>query len=119
MQELRRCREDRWDFTAEDSNIFPIRIEEGGGLYGFCPSKATWDREAISFFELMVVAVETKNLLLEGGIADQPSWFISSLHWFAPEYDLRKFQSRVKMVLGDEAPEAAAKAKVPKPRGKR
>lgn len=102
MQKLRRCREDKWDFTAKDSNVFPIKIEEGGGLYGFCPAKVTWDQEAISIFELMTVAVEQKKLLVQGGIADQPGWFVGLLSWFAPEYDLRKFQHRVKMVLGDD-----------------
>lgn len=110
MQKLRRCREDKWDFTAKDSNIFPIKIEEGGGLYGFCPAKVTWDQEAISIFELMTVATEQKKLLVHGGIADQPGWFISLLSWFVPEYDLRKFQQRVKMVLGDDDKTPASKA---------
>jgi hypothetical protein len=89
------------DFTAKDSNVFPVRISEGGGLYGFCPAKATWDQEATSFFELMVVAVEQKKLLVAGGIADQPGWFVSALSWFGPVYDTLKFMSRAKMILGD------------------
>lgn len=101
VQKLRRCREDRWDFTAKDSNVFPVRIQEGGGLYGFCPAKATWDHEAINLFELMTLAVEHKAMLVSGGLADQPGWFISLLAWFGPAYDLQKFVSRAKMVLGD------------------
>lgn len=100
-QKLRRCREDRWDFTAADSNIFPIRISEGSGLYGFCPAKVTWDQEAISLFELMIVAVEQKVMLSAGGLGDQPSWFVSFLAWFGPAYDTQKFVSRAKMILGD------------------
>lgn len=100
-QKLRRCREDRWNFTAKDGNVFPVRINEGGGLYGFCPAKSTWDQEAISLFELMVVSVEQKALLVEGGLANQPSWFVTMLAWFGPAYDTQKFVSRAKMVLGD------------------
>jgi len=101
VQKKRRCREPRWDFTAEDDNIFPIRIQEGGGLYGFCPAKVTWDREVGDLYETMLVCVEMQTLLISGGVADQPSWFIELLAWFAPEYNLQKFISRAKMVLGD------------------
>lgn len=101
VQKIRRCREDRWDFTAEDSNVFPIQVHEGGGLYGFCPGKATWDHEATSLFELMTVAVEQKTLLVEGGLANQPHWFVSFLSWFGPTYDEQKFISRARMILGD------------------
>jgi len=61
----------------------------------------TWDQEAISIFELMVVAVEQKAMLVEGGIANQPTWFISLLAWFGPAYEGLKFMSRVRMVVGD------------------
>jgi len=101
VQEIRRCREDKWNFTAKDGNVFPIRVQEGGGLYGFCPGKVTWDHEAMNIFEIMVTSVEMKKLLVSGGIADQPGWFVSLLTWFAPLYDTAKFASRVKMVLGD------------------
>jgi len=117
-QKLRRCREDRWDFTAADSNIFPVRISEGGGLYGFCPAKSTWNQEAIGLFELMVVAVEQKVLLLGGGITDQPTWFVSFLAWFGPAYDSQKFISRAKMILGDEQSNKNSKS-APSTRGKR
>lgn len=101
IQKLRRCWEPRWDFTAEDHNIFPIRIHEGGGLYGFCPSKATRDHEAVFLFETLVIACEQKALLVAGGIADQPYWFIEQLSWFATEFDKQKFISKARMILGD------------------
>jgi hypothetical protein len=66
----------------------------------------------------MLVAAETKQLLIMGGIADQPGWFIRNLAWFGPEYDLRKFQSRAKMILGDDSSNKTDSAKN-KPRGKR
>lgn len=101
MQKLRRCREDRWDFTAKDGNVFPIRIHDGGGLYGFCPAKAGRDHTTASLFELLVVCAETKQLLSAGGIVDQPWWFINLASWFLPTYDLHKFTNRVRMVMGD------------------
>ena len=113
---LRRCREDRWDFTAEDGNLFPIQISEEGGLYGFCPAKATWDQEAIGLFEVLVVAVEQKALLTGGGLADQPGWFISLLAWFGPAYDMHKFVSRAKMILGDEKDQKKQGAPLASPR---
>jgi len=129
VQKIRRCREDRWDFTAEDANIFPIKIHEGGGLYGFCPGKATWDHEATFLFEVMTVACEQKALLNSGGIADQPTWFIQQLSWFGPDYDRQKFISKARMVLGtDEGKGMQRKAsgtkaksggQVRKPAGKR
>lgn len=49
----------------------------------------------------MIIAVEQKTLLVQGGLADQPGWFIKLLAWFGPAYDLQKFISRARMVLGD------------------
>lgn len=89
--------------------MFPVRINEGGGLYGFCPGKSTWDPEATSLFELLLVASEQKVLLVPGGISDQPTWFISLLAWFAPAYDTQKFVSRAKMVLGDDTKDGGSK----------
>ena len=86
-----------------------MRISEGGGLYGFCPAKSTWDQEAISLFELMVVAVEQKAMLTEGGISAQPTWFITLLAWFGPAYDTMKFMSRAKMILGDDSKSSVQK----------
>lgn len=97
--------------------VFPIKIHEEGGLYGFCPAKATWDHEAISLYEIMTVATEQKALLNSGGIADQPGWFISMLSWFGPAYDRQKFVSRAKMVLGDGSDDK--KSKIQAPQGKR
>jgi len=101
IQKLRRCREDRWDFTEDDASFFPIRIHEGGGFYGFCPGKATWDQEAVFLFKLLVVSFEQKALLVAGGIADQPAWFIEQLGWFVTAYDSNKFTSRARMILGE------------------
>lgn len=110
VAQLRRCREDKWDFTSEDSNIFPIRIHDGGGLYGFCPGKVTGDHEAITIFEIMTVACEQKVLLNAGGLSDQPGWFVQLLAWFGPNYDDQKFMKKARMVLGsDDGPKGALK----------
>lgn len=119
-QKLRRCWEDRWDFTPEkDGNVFPVRISEGGGLFGFCPAKATRDQEAIGLFELMVVACQQQVLLVAGGLAEQPGWFVQLLSWFGPSYDTMRFMSRAKMILGDDDKGSRTPAPQKKPTGKR
>lgn len=50
----------------------------------------------------MVVAVDQKAMLISGGLADQPGWFVSLLAWFGPAYDTQKFVSRAKMILGGD-----------------
>lgn len=39
---IRRCMEDRWDWTVHDGP-FPMRIREHGESYGFCPAKVLRD----------------------------------------------------------------------------
>ena len=94
-----------------------MQIQEGGGLYSFCPGKVTWDYEAANLFEVMTVAVEQKKLLTSGGISDQPGWFITLLAWFGPAYDTLKFAARAKMILGDGT--ASDKIQGNKPAGQR
>jgi hypothetical protein len=113
VQELRRCRENKWNFTSQDAAIFPIKLQEGGRLYGFCPAKSTWDMETVSIFKLMVIAVEQKTLLFDGGLVDQPAWFIDLLAWFSPEYDMQKFLMKAKMILGDSKPSKLPKGSKP------
>ena len=101
VQQIRRCREERWDFNDQDGTQFPIRLGEGGGLYGFCPAKATWDHEATSLYRLLLLSAETGALLKTGGIADQPGWFMDLAAWFLPKYSELRFYSRAKAILGD------------------
>lgn len=100
IQKLRRCGEDRFDFDTEDGAIWPMRISEGGTLFGFCPGKATWDKEAGHLYNIMVLSYETKQLLYTGGIAEQPGWYIDLLSWFVIRYDENKFYSRATAILG-------------------
>lgn len=39
-------------------------------------------------------------MLEAGGIADQADWWVDLLSWFLPVYDMAKFASRVRQVLG-------------------
>lgn len=39
-------------------------------------------------------------MLESGGLASQPDWWVETLTWFLPVYDLAKFASRVRSVLG-------------------
>ena len=56
IQKLRRCREEREDFTEVDNpSVFPMYVNRGGELYGFCPAKATWDPELASTFRLLMI----------------------------------------------------------------
>jgi hypothetical protein len=48
-----------------------------------------------------MIACEQKAMLFEGGIADQPAWFIDMLSWFSPSYEMQKFTMKAQMVLGD------------------
>lgn len=100
----RRCREPKMDFTSEDNpSVWPIQIYKGGEYYSFCPAKATWPGpdSAVNKFKTLLVAAMSKAMLVQGGIQDQPTWFIENLSWFLPKYDQVIFMTKVRMVLGD------------------
>lgn len=99
---MRRCREDREDFTEKDGAIWPMVIDRGGETFSFCPSKASWDRHAVQIFQLLMLAAETGNTqYTKGGLVDQPEWWIAELSWFVPRYKMIQFISRAKLILGD------------------
>lgn len=98
----RRCAEDREDFTSDDGIMWPIEINKGGEKYGFCPGKATWDPEYTRLYRLMSLAAESGDWrYLDGGMVDQPSWWIDNISWFIQSYKQAQFVSRAKSVLGD------------------
>lgn len=102
IKQLRRCQEDREDFTEKDGSLWPIQIENGGELFGFCPGKASWDNEIIARYKILTIAAESGSInLCRGGINDQPDWWIDALSWFLPRYSSNQFSSRAKMILGD------------------
>jgi hypothetical protein len=78
-----------------------MQIVKGGGLYSFCPGKATWGHQVNDYFNLLLICCETGNLPTYGGIIDQDSDFIENLSWFQPRWDMLKFAQRVHSVLGE------------------
>ena len=105
-KKIRKCAEPREDFTSDDSVIFPMYVSKGGALYGFCPGKATWDKEAVAIFKQLVISAETGCQYVAGGLEDQPMWWLDLLSWFIPRYNDSKFAKRVKSIVGDDAPKS-------------
>jgi len=106
VQALRRCKEDRWDFTAKDGNVFPIKLDTkslGSTAYGFCPAKATWYPEIASMANMLMISAETGNLFYNGGMADQPGEYIELLGWFIPRYQQLKLMAVGRMFLGSSS----------------
>ena len=99
---LRMCETDRWDYTSEDKSLFPIKISNTGGSYGFCPAKTTWDYDLIGLYRLLILSCELKKLLYDGGIYSQPGWYVDLLSWFVTRYDEIKFYSRAQAILGSD-----------------
>ena len=115
VMELRRCKEDRMDFTYKDSlSVFPIYAIKGGTPFGFCPGKATWFHHIHGLFRALVLCAETGQSLYKGSVMDRPDWSVQLEAWFIPLYKQYQFASRAKMVLGD-----GSKPMVSKPARKR
>lgn len=76
-------------------------VTKDGMQYGFCPGKASWDPEAGALYEMLVITAHTGTMWDDGGVSDQPEWFVSILAWFLPMYDRVRFFSRAKAILGD------------------
>lgn len=89
------------DFTDADGPFWPIRVQDGGALFGFCPGKATWNSEAASIYKAIQVCERTGAHWQEGGIADQPDWWIDLVSEFLPRLDDLRFYSRARAILGD------------------
>lgn len=111
----RRCQEDRWDFGEEDdSAVFPVQVHKGGGLYGFCPAKATWDPQVTTLFRALHVAAVTGTMWEQGALKDQPTWWLDLLSWFIQRYDAENFSSKARSVLGDGGKPSGSLAGKPK-----
>jgi hypothetical protein len=100
VKKIRRCEEDK-EFTSDDGHIWPMRVFEGGSLFGFCPGKAQRHVEAAAIYKALIVCAETGTHLGTGGIIDQPSWWIDLVSWFLPRYNEQRFYARAKAILGD------------------
>ena len=98
---LRRCEEDRFDFTMKDNPaVWPIHIIKGGPGFGFCPGKATWDVDAAELYKMLELTYHLKMLPYQGNLMDQPSWFVDVLHWFVVTYDEMKVMTRQQKLWG-------------------
>jgi hypothetical protein len=52
-------------------------------------------------YRVLLVSAETGAMWQQGGLSEQPEWFVDLLAWFLPHHDLFKFSSKAKMVLGE------------------
>ena len=103
IQKVRRCREDRWDFTEKDDpSVFPMYVSKGSSLFSFCPGKATWSHETVSLYQSLKLSSESGSMWISGGIADQPYWWVDLLAWFLPRYNDLRFSGRIRSFLGDD-----------------
>jgi hypothetical protein len=101
VKAIRRCQESRTDFTDEDGVIWPMRVQDGGALFSFCPGKATWYADASLLYNALMLCAETSTHWETGGLAVQPIWWIDLVSWFVPRYNESRFYSRAKAILGD------------------
>ena len=101
VKKLRRCEEDRFDFTKDDNTaIWPMYVNKGGPMFGFCPGKSTWDHDAVYIFSLVELAFYTRSLAFSGALFDQPSWYVDIISTFLPHYDQLRFNQRMKSMWG-------------------
>jgi len=91
-------------------------VYQGGDTYGFCPAKSTWDSETQELFKLLLISTETGQLLYNGGICNQPAWYIDLLAWFLPRFDNMRFASKAEMILGGDGKSKSKPAPTPRRR---
>lgn len=85
-------------------------IQEGGNPYSFCPGKSQWDPRVAERLRLLMLCAETGNMLVPGGVHDQPDWFIDLLAWFIPVYKQTVVLMYAKMFLGKSKEETGGKS---------
>ena len=49
---------------------------------------------------MLILSFNTGSLWDDGGLKNQPEWFIDLCSFFFPLYDEKKFHTRVKLILG-------------------
>lgn len=119
-QALRRCREPREDFTHKDhAGVFPILITKDGEQFSFCPGKATWDSSVVAVYNSLVISAETGCMWNEGGLSEQPQWFMDLLSLFIVRYNDHKFWSRARAILGESPGIQRTQDKTPLRKGAR
>lgn len=97
IAKLRRCEEERWDFT-EDEGPFPIQISPGGPTFNFCPAKASKDHETIEAYQTLVCILETGKWPIDGGLNDQENEWVELVSIFGPYKRSLEFNERYNMI---------------------
>jgi len=97
IAKLRRCEEDRWDFTEEEGP-FPILMTRGGQAFNFCPAKSTKDPETIEIYQMLVSILETGLWPNAGGIKDQDAEWVDLVATFGPMRRSLEFNERYNMI---------------------
>jgi hypothetical protein len=98
---LRRCKEDREDFTNKDGNFWPIQIEKGGGpSFSFCPGKATWSEDAAEAMRLIETTYFLKQPLFPGCFFDQPWWYGELIDECLPLYEIHRENAKQRQMWG-------------------
>ena len=99
IAKLRRCYEDRWDFTEKDGAVFPIQIVNGGPSFGFCPAKVMRDEpKTVMIYKILISILETGTWPDEGGIYDQEYFWIDLVSNFAPLKKTLEFNEKFSVV---------------------
>ena len=78
-------------------------ITREGEQFSFCPAKATWDGSILSVYNYLVISAETGALWNDGGISEQPAWFVELLSTFIVRYNDQKFWGRARAILGESS----------------
>jgi len=99
IAKLRRCRENRYDFTEADGSVFPIQMEVGGPSFGFCPAKVTRDDPtAMMIFKTLIAILETGTWPDEGGLNNQEYFWIDLVSTFGPLKKTLEFNEKFNTV---------------------
>jgi hypothetical protein len=100
VKKLRRCREDRENFTQKDGALWPMSVLKGGTTYGFCPAKSTWDHALVNWYNILVIVAETGQIPDGKPLVEQDAEFIEVLAWFLPRYQQLRFAQNAEIILG-------------------
>ena len=100
VQKLRRCKEERDNFTRADGPLWPMPIQKGGRGFGFCPGKATWSSEAAELMSILELTHITRTLFYPGSISEQPAWYVELIKDLLPQYEGHKSAQRHNSMWG-------------------
>lgn len=98
---LRKCEDDREDFTKKDNpGLWPIRLSKGGPAFSFCPGKATWDHDAAEALRLLETTYFLGQPLFPGSFMEQPWWYAEFISEYLPVYDDMRENNKQRAMWG-------------------